>query len=139
MLTDDAPGTAMWDLATDATSIQLVREFHDADRIIVALCHGTAALVNVKLADGSSILAGQRVTGFSDEEEEQAYANKIAPPGMPFDLQKALDKASGGKYEKATGAWEPHTIVAPSKRLLFGQNPASAHPLGLELLKVLQG
>jgi putative intracellular protease/amidase len=129
---------AMWDLATDATSIKLIREFYDAGRIIVALCHGTAALVNVKLADGSPILAGQRVTGFSDEEEEQAYANKIAPPNMPFDLQQALDKVSGGKYEKAAGAWKPHVIVAPSKHLLFGQNPASAYPLSLEVLKVLQ-
>lgn len=120
----------MYDLATDATTIQLIREFHDADRIIVGLCHGVAAFVNVKLADGSALLAGQRITGFSDEEEKQAYATNRAPPNMPFDLQQALDQASGGKYEKAAEAWAPHVIVAPSKKFLFGQNPASAHPLG---------
>ena len=130
--------TAMYDLAEDPNSIRLIREFHDANRIIVALCHGSAALVNVKLADGSSILAGQRVTGFSDTEEEQAYANKIVPPGMPFDLEQALNKASGGKYEKATEAWTPHVIIEKSRKLLFGQNPQSAHPLAEELLKVLQ-
>ncbi len=128
----------MYDLADDPESIQLIREFHDAGRIIVALCHGSAALVNVKLADGSPILAGQRVTGFSDLEEEQAYANKIVPPGMPFSLEEALNKASGGKYEKSTEAWSPHVIVENSGRLLFGQNPNSAHPLGEALLKVLQ-
>jgi putative intracellular protease/amidase len=128
----------MYDLATDPNSIQLIREFYDANRIIVALCHGSAALVNVKLADGTSLLTGQRVTGFSDTEEEQAYANKIVPPDMPFSLEKALDKASGGKYEKAAEAWSPHVIVEQSRKLLFGQNPNSAHPLGEELLKVLK-
>lgn len=128
----------MYDLATDTTSIQLIREFHDADRIIVALCHGSAALVNVKLADGSPLLTGQRVTGFSDTEEEQAYANKIVPPGMPFSLQKALDKASGGGYEKSMEAWRPHVIVEKGGKMLFGQNPNSAHPLGEALLKVLK-
>jgi putative intracellular protease/amidase len=125
----------MYDLATDRNMIQLIREFHDADRIIVALCHGVAALVNVELADGIPLLSGKRVTGFSDEEEDQAYANKIAPPNMPFHLQQALNKASGGNYEKADEAWAPHVISSP--KLLLGQNPASAHGLGVALLEVL--
>lgn len=129
--------TAMYDLATDATSIQLLREFHDAGRIIVALCHGSAALVHVKLANGTPLVAGHQVTGFSNLEEEQATANEIVPPGMPFSLEDALNKASGDKYEKSGEAWSPHVIVDPSRKLLFGQNPASAHPLGEKLLEVL--
>ncbi|KEF54187.1 uncharacterized protein A1O9_09982 [Exophiala aquamarina CBS 119918] len=128
----------MYDLATDKTSIQLIREFHDAGKIIVALCHGSAALVHVKVADGTYLIKGQPVTGFSDLEEEQAIANKIAPAGIPFDLEKSLNEHSGGLYEKNPEAWSPHVIVATPK-LLFGQNPNSAHPLGEELLKVLQG
>lgn len=130
---------AMWDLATDKTSIQLIEEFHQADKILVGLCHGSAAFLEVKLADGTPLLTGQAVTGFSGLEEEQAYANHIAPPNMPFDLEKALNDKSGGKYEKSGEAWAPHVVVSPSKKLLFGQNPDSAHPLAVELLKVLQG
>ena len=130
---------AMWDLATDKTSIQLLEEFHKADKILVGLCHGSAAFLNVKKADGTPVLAGEAVTGFSDLEEEQAYAIKVAPPGMPFDLEKALNEKSGGKYEKAAEAWAPHVVVSPSKKLLFGQNPGSAHDLAVEVLKVLQG
>ncbi|KAL6910025.1 putative chaperone protein HSP31 [Trichoderma evansii] len=127
----------MYDLATDPESIQLLREFYDADRIIVALCHGSGALVNVKLANGSPILTGHRVTGFSNTEEEQAYANKIVPPDMPFSLEDALNNASNGLYEKASEAWSPHVIVGPSRKLLFGQNPASAQPLAEKLLELL--
>jgi putative intracellular protease/amidase len=137
MTTDKYWQIAMYDLATDADSIQLLREFHDADRILVALCHGSGALINVKLADGSPILAGHRVTGFSNTEEEQAYGNKIVPPDMPFSLEDALNEASNGLYEKAGEAWSPHVIVAPSRKLLFGQNPASAQPLAEKLLEVL--
>lgn len=129
---------AMWDLATDETSIKLIEEFVKADKIIVGLCHGSAALLNVKLPDGTPYLAGHAVTGFSALEEEQAYANDIAPPNMPFDLEGTLNKVSGGHYEKSEEAWSPHVIVEPSKKLLFGQNPASAHPLAVALLKVLQ-
>jgi putative intracellular protease/amidase len=128
----------MYDLATDPNSIQLIREFHDAGRFIVALCHGSVALVNVKLADGTPLLAGHRVTGFSDTEEEQAYGNNIVPPDMPFSLEQALNRASGGKYEKAAEAWGPHVIVELPRKLLFGQNPNSAHLLGEELLKALK-
>lgn len=92
--------------------------------------------MNVKLADGSSLLDGKLVTGFSDEEEDQAYSNKIAPPNMPFHLQQALNKVSGGRYEKAQQAWESHVISSP--RLLLGQNPPSAHDLGIALLEVLK-
>lgn len=127
----------MWDLATDETSIRLIREFHEAGKFVVGLCHGTAAFVNVKLADGSYLLAGHPVTGFSDLEEEQAIANSVAPAAIPFDLEKALNERSGGLYEKNPEAWQPHVIVATPK-LLFGQNPNSAHPLGVKLLEMLQ-
>lgn len=128
----------MWDLATDETSIALIKEFYEADKYVVGLCHGAAAFVNVKLSDGSYLLAGHRVTGFSDLEEEQAIANKVAPDGIPFDLEKQLNERSGGLYEKNPEAWQPHVIVATPK-LIFGQNPNSAHPLGVKLLEILQG
>jgi putative intracellular protease/amidase len=57
---------------------------------------------------------------------------------MPFSLEDALSEASSGKYEKSVDAWSPHLIVDPSQKTLFGQNPASAHPLAEHLLAVLE-
>ncbi|OBT66734.1 hypothetical protein VE03_04124 [Pseudogymnoascus sp. 23342-1-I1] len=124
----------MFDLVDDATSIQLIREFHEASRTVVALCHGAAALLNVKLADGSNYIEGEKVTGFSNEEEIAVDRQK----DMPFHLEDALNKASGGNYERSGEAWAPHVAVSSTKKLLWGQNPASAHPLAVELLKALQ-
>jgi putative intracellular protease/amidase len=125
----------MFDLVDNAVSIQLIREFHDAGKIITALCHGTAAVLNVRLADGTLLVAGQKVTGFSDQEEIDVNRAK----DMPFHLEDALDRASGGHYEKASKAWDPKVVVNPGGKLLMGQNPASAQGLAVELLKVLVG
>ena len=59
----------MFDIVESAVSIQLIREFHYAGKIVTALCHGAAAVLNVRLADGSLMVEGKRVTGFSNQEE----------------------------------------------------------------------
>ncbi|KAF3314143.1 hypothetical protein TWF173_005011 [Orbilia oligospora] len=123
----------MFDLAIDATSQALIKEFYEKGKIVSAVCHGPAAFVNVKLIDGEHLLQDQPVTGFSNYEEEVVGLTKA----MPFLLEDALDKASRRKFEKAEEPWAPHVAVGRGGRLITGQNPASATPLGEELLKQL--
>jgi len=124
----------MFDLVDNDVSTGLIREFHESGKVVVALCHGAAAVLNAKLADGSNFIQGLKVTGFSNQEEIEVDREK----DMPFHLETALDKASGGHYEKAEKSWGPHVVVNPSKKLLMGQNPASAQPLAEAVLKFLQ-
>ncbi|KAF3917327.1 hypothetical protein ABW21_db0200269 [Orbilia brochopaga] len=123
----------MFDLATDSNSIALIREFYEKGKIIGAVCHGPAALVNVKLSSGEHLLQGQPVTAFSNAEEDIVQATAA----MPFALETELAKSSDGKYEKAAEPFGPHVAVGHGGRLLTGQNPASATPLGKELAKQL--
>lgn len=123
----------MFDLATDPTSHKLIAEFHDAGKIVSAVCHGPAALVNVKLSDGSYLIKDQAVTGFSNNEEEQAGLTKA----VPFLLEDELNKNSGGKFQKADKAWAENVCVARGGRLITGQNPASATALGEAIKKAL--
>ena len=125
----------MFDLVDDPVSIKLIREFHDASTMVSALCHGTATLLKVPLADGTLLIRGQRVTGFSDQEEIDVDRQQ----DMPFHLEKALNTASDGIYEKAPKAWGPKVFVTANGKLLTRQNPASAYPLAVEILKVIQG
>jgi putative intracellular protease/amidase len=53
----------MFDLAVDPESHSLIKEFYEKGKVVSAVCHGPAALVNVKLSDGSYLVAGQEVTG----------------------------------------------------------------------------
>lgn len=125
----------MFDLVDNPVSTQLIREFHEASKIVALVCHGAAAILKAELADGNLLIRGHRITGFSGQEEIDVDRQK----DMPFHLENALNSASGGFYEKAPQAWDPKVIVTANGKILSGQNPASAHPLAVELLKVLQG
>ncbi|KAK7061673.1 ThiJ/PfpI [Favolaschia claudopus] len=118
------------DLPVDAVNIKLAGEFYQAGKITAAVCHGPAALVNVKDADGKSIFAGKAATGFSNDEETQVGKVK----DVPFLLEDKI-VSLGGKYEKAAEAWGSHVVV--DGNLYTGQNPASAKPIGEAILKAL--
>ncbi|KAK0105003.1 hypothetical protein ONS95_004628 [Cadophora gregata] len=124
----------MFDLSDNPTSAQLIQEFYLADRIISTVCHGTAALLKARLPDGTLLVTGERITGFSGQEEIDVDRQK----DMPFHLENALNEASGGLYEKAKKAWEPHVVVSTTKRLVMGQNPASAKPFAEALLEKIK-
>jgi putative intracellular protease/amidase len=125
----------MFDLAQDAESHQLINEFHQKDKVISAVCHGPAALSHVKLSGGDGyLLDGQRVTGFSNEEEDMVQLTSA----MPFSLEDELNRASGGHFEKAEKAWGPKVVVARGGKLITGQNPASATGTGEAILDSLK-
>lgn len=125
----------MWDLATDETSHKLINEFYAHNKIISAVCHGPAALTHVKLSTGGYLLDGQPVTGFSNTEEDAVGLTAA----MPFSLEDALNKATGGKYEKASQDWGEKVVVARGGRLITGQNPASASGVGQAIYDAIFG
>lgn len=47
-----------------------IRTFYEAKKVTAVFCRGVAALVDVQLANGSYLIAGKTVTGFSNLEEE---------------------------------------------------------------------
>lgn len=115
----------MFDLAVDPTSQQVIKEFYEAGKVVSAVCHGPAALVNVKLSDGSWLVAGQEVTGFTNVEEDQVQLSAA----MPFMLETEL-AARGGKVVKAE-PWAAKVVKSgKDNKLITGQNPASAGPIG---------
>ncbi|KAF2770345.1 class I glutamine amidotransferase-like protein [Teratosphaeria nubilosa] len=123
----------MFDLAVDPESQQLIREFYEAGKITSAVCHGPAAFVNVKLSDGSYLVSGQEVTGFSNTEEDQVGLS----PAMPFMLETAL-KERGGKIVLADQPWGAKVVASgKSGKLITGQNSASAAGVGEKILESL--
>ena len=124
----------MFDLANDSISHSLIRKFYESGKIVSAVCHGPAALVNVKLSDGSYMIQGQTVTGFSNAKED-AYNFTSA---MPFLLEDAL-KNHCGNYEKAGQLFGPKVVVSGKQgNLVTGQNPSSAAVIGKTLLELIQ-
>jgi putative intracellular protease/amidase len=112
----------MWDFRTSETVKKISAAIYDKGGVVAAVCHGPAALVDVRLADGSFLVDGKSVTGFTNEEEEAAGLTRV----MPFLLEDAL-RARGGKFEEAP-MWQKKVVV--DGRLITGQNPASAAGVG---------
>ncbi|GFF40985.1 uncharacterized protein C5H10.02c [Aspergillus udagawae] len=121
----------MFDLANDEISHALVREFYESGKVVSAVCHGPAALVNVKLSDGRYLVAGQEVTGLSNAEEEIMQFTK----DMPFLLETKL-RENGGIYQKADSPFGGKVITSGRNgKLVTGQNPPSAGMIGKSLIK----
>jgi len=119
----------MWDLAKDTALQTLLAGAYEAGKVIAAVCHGPAALVNIRLSNGKLLLANHRVAGFTNSEER---AVGLAPV-VPFALETYLRQRSR-KYENGPD-WQPFAIR--DERLVTGQNPASSVLVARETLSAL--
>lgn len=119
----------MWDFPEDAWLSRMTAWIYENGGAVAAVCHGPAALVNVRLSNGKYLVDGQSVTAFSNDEENSIELTSV----MPFLLESKLVER-GGKYSKA-GLWKPHVVT--SGRLITGQNPASAEGVGQALAQIL--
>ncbi len=119
----------MWDFKDDAVVKDFVREIYENGGVVGAVCHGPAALVDVKLSSGDYLVDGKRISAFSDAEEEAAGLTAV----VPFLLETELVK-HGAQYTKA-GLWQVHVVT--DGRLVTGQNPASAAGVGAAMAKLI--
>ena len=110
---------AMFDLPQHAPLQRLIAEAWDAGAVVAAVCHGPAALAEVRLGDGSALVAGRRMTGFSNEEEK-VFGKKWAAQ-FPWLLEDAL-RSRGALWDEAP-LMMPKLVV--DGRLVTGQNPYS--------------
>ncbi|RQO57239.1 thiamine biosynthesis protein ThiJ [Paucibacter sp. KBW04] len=122
---------AMFDLPKDPSLQQLLSAMDAQGAVIAAVCHGPAALAEVKRADGQPLVAGRRLTGFSNEEEA-AFGKKWAAQ-FPWLLEDKL-KAQGARWEEAS-LMLPKVVV--DGRLITGQNPYSTAAMTEAVLRAL--
>ncbi|MBC7726230.1 MAG: type 1 glutamine amidotransferase domain-containing protein [Microbacteriaceae bacterium] len=120
----------LWDLAEDKHSIGLIEAALAAGKPVSAVCHAPGVLRHVRAADGSPLVKGKRVTGFTNTEEEAVQLTKI----VPFLVEDMLVQ-HGGQYSKGAD-WQPY--VVSDGLLITGQNPASSEPAAHALLAQLQ-
>ena len=122
----------MWDFPDDPDVQRLAVGIYEKGGITSAVCHGPYALVNCKLSNGEYLVAGQDVTGFTNAEEDYMQRREI----VPFLGEDKLVKR-GGNF-KDGGVFQPMVCIARGGRLITGQNPPSAGPLGEALVKAMK-
>jgi len=105
-----------------------IKETWERGAVVGAVCHGPVSLLNVKLSNGSYLLAGKNVSSFTNDEEDN-----YAKSDVPFMLESALTK-QGAIFHK-TGPWAAFNIA--DGKLVTGQNPASAKGVAEKMIAIL--
>jgi len=109
----------MWDFPDDERLQRITRAIFERGGLVSAVCHGYCGLLNTRLSDGTLLVAGRRVTGFSWREEVLAGVARK----MPYNAEEEM-KRRGALYTKG---WLPFlSYVVADGRLVTGQNPWSA-------------
>ena len=122
---------AMFDFPNDIHIQSLVREHFQSGKVIGAVCHGPAALVNVRLDDGSPLLSNKTISGFTNNEE--LFLTRNAPDIFPFLLQDKLTER-GADFDEGYMYLEN---VAWDGNLVTGQNPWSTWALAETMVSQL--
>ena len=121
----------MVDLVNDQKLQWLLAAFDRDGKMVAAVCHGPAALLNVRNAAGEPLVKGRKVTGFTNVEERLVMLHSV----VPFLLEDAL-KERGANFESALLPFFCH--VVRDDNLITGQNPASSTKVAEELLAALE-
>lgn len=116
----------LWDLTEDRNSISLIEEMYAAGKTVAAVCHAPAVFRHTKAPDGSPLVEGKSVTGFSNSEEAAVELTDI----VPFLLEDEL-QVIGANYSKSSD-WHPYVVT--DGNLVTGQNPASSEGVAQALL-----
>lgn len=119
----------LWDLAEDPVSIRLIESFLAAGKPAALVCHAPGVLRHVKQRDGSPLVQGKKVAGFTNSEEEAVGLTNV----VPFLVEDML-KANGGLYSKGPD-WASY--VVRDGLLITGQNPGSSSEAAKVLIDVL--
>ncbi|MDI3288752.1 type 1 glutamine amidotransferase domain-containing protein [Polyangium sp. 15x6] len=120
----------MWDFPDNAAFASVAAKIYERGGVVAAVCHGPAALVNVRLSTGEYLVAGKQVSAFTNEEERAVKLEKV----VPFLLEDKLVER-GARFVPAPN-WQKQVVV--SERLVTGQNPASAAGVAEATVKLLE-
>ena len=117
----------------DSEGLQRIsREIFERGGVVSSVCHGYAGLLNTTLSDGSLLVAGRKLTGFSWTEEVVARVDKL----VPYNVEEEMKKR-GALYEKGLIPFASYVVA--DGRLVTGQNPGSAKATAKKVVEVLGG
>jgi putative intracellular protease/amidase len=100
-----------------------------ANKPVSAVCHGSAVFRHPKKPDGTPLVRGKRVAGYSNTEEAASGLTEVVPY-----LVEDMLKQNGGIYSKAAN-FQAHMMA--DGNLVTGQNPASSKGVAAAVVNLL--
>jgi len=121
----------MQDMAVHPTIGNLLAAMlDDPNKVVSAVCHGSAGFLSAHRADGTWLFKGRKLTGFTNEEETMATFAGNAPWLLEDRLRLA------GAIVDAAPAYTTHVVV--DGNLVTGQQNLSAGAAAAAVLKQLK-
>jgi len=127
----------MWDFPESEDCQKIISDFMTQDKIVAAVCHAPIVFKNIKASNGTPLLQGKEVTGFTNAEENAvAKYDIVSAPTGPGTCEDVLGGTEYGGIFKDGGVFQPNVCVAG--KIMTGQNPPSAGPLAEAIIKEIQ-
>ncbi len=120
---------AMFDFPNNKTIQSILKKYDKSNKVIGAVCHGPAALVNVILENGQPFIKNKNVSGFTNKEELLLIAE--AKSIFPFLLQDKMIE-QGANFNEGSMYLEK---VSHDMNLITGQNPWSTWKVAKSMIK----
>jgi len=109
----------MFDFPDNVDIKRIARSLYQNDKVVSAVCHGPAALINVTLDNGERLLANKQISGFTNAEELTLIPD--AKDIFPFLLEDKLIE-QGANFQPGISYLEQ---VSQDGKIITGQNPWS--------------
>jgi putative intracellular protease/amidase len=122
----------MFTFRDNADLKQAIRRFYEDEKPTAVYCHGTAALVDLKLSDGTYLVDGKTVTGFANVEE-QFSDGFVGQQVMPWRVEDAL-REHGANYING-GLFKAFAVR--DGRLITGQQQYSGRKVAQMVIEAL--
>lgn len=121
----------MFDLARSQPLKTLLSEFDVQGKIVAAVCHGPAAFVDaIRAGEPKTLVAGRRITCFTDSEERATKLDGL----MPFLLASKLRQQGAEVVERED--WADHVEI--DGNWITGQNPQSSRSIARAVVEALK-
>lgn len=126
-------GAAMFGVPENKAIQEIAAHIYEGGTgIVSAICHGTAGLANIKLDNGTYLVADQKINGFPDAFENMngAYYKEF-----PFSIEQMMEERGASFVYSETG-WDSFYIS--NDRIITGQDPSSAKQVAQAIIKRLR-
>lgn len=123
----------MFTFSTATNLHKIFYTFYSEGKVAAALCHGVAILNYVKDSKGNYLVTNKHITGFTNEEEDQANS-AVNAEVMPWRIENELTK-KGANFTKLE-AWTPFAIT--DKNLITGQQNLSGEVTAKKIVEHLK-
>ncbi len=126
---------AAFEFADNPDIPRILQQVWNSDGVIGSICHGAPGLFDLKTPDGTYLIKGKDLTGFS-KAEDQEVEKVVGSHFLKYYVEDEL-RARGARYQHGE-LFQPFAVVSDDGRLVTGQQQFSGDVFGKKFVETLE-